>query len=40
MRWTERQKEKIVSRLLITATLTIVAMGVLLAVAAIFHSRR
>jgi hypothetical protein len=40
MRWIERQKEKIVTRLLITATLTIIAIGVLVAVATIFHSRR
>jgi hypothetical protein len=40
MRWTKRQKEKIVTRVLVTATFGIIAIGVLVAVALIFHSRR
>ena len=40
MRWTERQKEKIVTRLLVTATLTIIAIGVFVAVVTIFHYRK
>ena len=40
MRWTERQKEKIITRLLGTATFVIIAIGIFMAVAMIFHSRR
>jgi hypothetical protein len=37
MRWTKRRKEKIVTRLLVVATLAIIVIGVLLALASIFH---
>jgi hypothetical protein len=39
MRWTKRQKEKMVTRLLGTATLAIIAVGVVVAVASILHFR-
>jgi hypothetical protein len=39
MRWTERRKEKLVTRLLVTATLAVVAAGVLLALVSIMHFR-
>jgi len=39
MRWTERRKEKLVTRLLVSATLAIIAIGVLVAVVSIFHFR-
>jgi hypothetical protein len=37
---TKRRKEKMVTRLLVTATLGIIAIGVLVALASIFHFRR
>jgi hypothetical protein len=40
MGWTKRRKEKMVTRLLVTATLAIIAIGVLVAAVVIFHSKR
>ena len=40
MEWTEKRKRKIFIRLLVTGTLGIIAVGVLVAVAVIFHFRR
>jgi len=41
MRWTKRRVEKIVTRLLVTAMLAIIAIiGVLVVVATIFHFRK
>jgi len=39
MRWTKRQKEKIVTRLLGGATFAIIVIGALVAVASILHFR-
>jgi hypothetical protein len=39
MQWTKRRVEKIVTRLLVTAMLTIIAIGVLVALAVMFHFR-
>jgi hypothetical protein len=39
MGWTKRRKEKIVTRLLVTTTLAIIAIGALVALAAIFYFR-
>ncbi len=37
--WTERQKEKIVTRLLAAATVAIIVIGILIAMIAVFHFR-
>ena len=37
MRCTKRRMEKIVTRLLVTTTLAIIAIGVLVALASIYH---
>jgi hypothetical protein len=39
MQWTKRRVEKIVTRLLVTAMLAIIAIGVLVALAVMFHFR-
>lgn len=39
MRWTERQKQKIVVRLLATGTVAILVIGVLLALISVFRFR-
>jgi hypothetical protein len=37
--WTERQKEKIVTRLLAVATIAIIVVGILIAMIAVFRFR-
>lgn len=39
MQWTKRRVEKIVTRLLVTVMLAIIAIGVLVALAVVFHFR-
>jgi hypothetical protein len=40
MQWAKRRMEKIVTRLLVTAMLAIIAIGVLVVVATIFQFRK